>query len=96
MTVRLAPLPLKTMLAVGTSVVFDEPAETVRFATGVSASPTVNAIAPVETPVVTARLAMLLIVGAVFAPTVFTVNKNVSVAVNVPSLTVTVMVALPT
>src|SRR5438093_994557 len=46
-TVRLDPLPPKTMLLVGASVALDEPWLSVRLPTGVSASPTVNGIAAV-------------------------------------------------
>ena len=46
-TVRLAPLPPKTILAFGTSVVEDELAESVNFVAEVSASPIVNGIAAV-------------------------------------------------
>ena len=42
-TVRLAPLPPKTMLALGTSAVFDDEPDTVRLPAAVCASPTVNA-----------------------------------------------------
>src|SRR3989442_14584593 len=42
-TVRLAPLPPKTMFAFGTRVVFPELPLTTRLAAAVSASPTVNA-----------------------------------------------------
>ena len=46
-TLRLAPVPPKVILAFGTSVVFDEAPESVRLLGCVSASPIVNAIAPV-------------------------------------------------
>jgi hypothetical protein len=46
-TVRFAPLPPNTMLAFGTNVVEEELPETVRFAAGVSGSPTVNGSAAV-------------------------------------------------
>ena len=46
-TVRFAPLPPNTMLAVGTSAVFDEPPVIVSDAAAVSMSPTVKLIAPV-------------------------------------------------
>ena len=45
--VRFAPLPPSTMLALGTSVVFDEVAVTVSKSAPVSRSSTVKAIAPV-------------------------------------------------
>ena len=47
-TVRFALDPPNTIFAVGTSVVFDELPVSVRFVRGVSVSPTVNAIAPVD------------------------------------------------
>src|SRR2546422_609575 len=46
-TVRFDPDPPKTMLLVGTSVGLDEPLLNVRLPAGLSASPTVNGIAPV-------------------------------------------------
>ena len=46
-TVRLPPVPPKTMLALGTSVGFDELPVTVRLPAAVSTSPTVNGIAAV-------------------------------------------------
>jgi len=46
-TVRFAPEPPSTMLAVGTKVVEEEVLVSVRFAAGVSASPIVNGIAGV-------------------------------------------------
>src|SRR3954466_9736890 len=46
-TVRLAPLPPKTILLVGARVGLDDCAERRRLATGVSASPIVNGIAGV-------------------------------------------------
>jgi hypothetical protein len=52
-TVRLAPEPPKTIFAVGTSVVDEDVAETVRLAATVSASPMVNGIAAVDCPEVT-------------------------------------------
>src|SRR4051812_41970243 len=64
-TVRLAPLPPKLMLALGTSVVLDEDPASVRLAAGVWASPTVKGIVPVPIPFKVLRSAMLLIVGGV-------------------------------
>jgi len=46
-TVRLAPLPPKTMFPLGTNIVFDEVPDSVRLPTAVSLSPIVNASAPV-------------------------------------------------
>ncbi len=45
--VRFAPVPPNVILAFGTSVVLLEVAVTVKFAAGVSASPTVKLISPV-------------------------------------------------
>src|SRR5436189_18377 len=57
-TVRFAPLPPSTMLAVGTRVVEEEALVSVRFAAAVSASPMVNGIAAVGCPEVTVWLAI--------------------------------------
>ena len=46
-TVRLLALPPKTIFAFGTSVVLEDPPVTTRLEAGVSASPTVNAMAGV-------------------------------------------------
>src|SRR5215831_7487083 len=92
-TVRLAPLPPNTTLAFGTSVVFDEVPLTVRFATGVSTSPTVKATGPTAVPVVVAWLAIAEIVGG--SLTALTVNWKLVLAVAAPSLTVRVIVVTP-
>ncbi len=47
-TVRLVPLPPRTMLAVGTRVGLEDPRETVKFVAEVWVSPTVNPNARVE------------------------------------------------
>jgi hypothetical protein len=91
-TVRLAPDPPNTMFAFGTSVVLLELPLTVKLATAVSISPTVNESALVAVSSFVDWFAISLIVGALFE---FTVKTNVSLAVNVPSLTVTVIVAVP-
>jgi hypothetical protein len=80
------------MLAFGTKPVLLLLPLTVKEPTAVWASPIVKAIAPVLFPSVTVCAAMSDIVGAVFA---FTVNTKVSLALSEPSLTVTVMVAVP-
>src|SRR6185437_6422701 len=67
----------------------------VRFAAAVSASPIVNGIAAVAWPEVTVCAAIVEIVGAVFGAGAFTVNVKALFAVLVPSLTVTVIVAVP-
>ncbi len=91
-TVRFAPEPPNTMFAFGTNVVsLDEPLN-VNEAAAVSTSPTVNEIALVAVSSFVDCATMSLMVGALFA---LTVNTNVSLAVNVPSLTVTVIVAVP-
>ena len=51
-TVRLAALPPKVMLALGKSVGLDEEAPRVRLAAAVSTSPTVMASGPTAVPVV--------------------------------------------
>ena len=81
------------MFAVGTKVVFEEPFVRVRDDAAVSASPTVNASAPVFASSLIVWLAISEIVGASF--TAVTVSTNVSLAVKVPSDTVTVMVDVP-
>src|SRR6266568_1720908 len=93
-TVRLAPEPPKTMLAPGTKVGFEEAPETVRLPAAVCASPTVKAIGAVAVFWLVERLAMLEMVGAVFA-VALTVNTKLSLAVRLPSLTVTVIVVVP-
>ena len=92
-TVRLAPLPPNTMFASGTSTVSLLLALNVRSATAVSSSPSVTANAPVAVSSLVCWFATSLIVGASF--TAPTVNTNVSVELAVPSLTVSVIVALP-
>ena len=62
-TVRLAPLPPRTILALGTIVVFPEVAESVRLAAAVSASPTVNEIAEVALFKATVWFAIAEMVG---------------------------------
>src|SRR2546425_500611 len=76
-TVRFDPLPPKTMLLVGTSVGLDDPLLNVRLPIGVSASPTVNGIAPVAVSTVVNWSAISLIVGAApVADTVVTVKLH--------------------
>jgi hypothetical protein len=94
-TVRLAPLPPNTMFAVGTSVLDDEVAERLRLVGVVSASPIVNGIAAVAWPDIAVWGAIAEIVGAVFGAGAWTVKVNALFAVFVPSLTVTVIVAVP-
>src|SRR5207253_2322292 len=109
-TVRLAPLPPNTMFAFGTSVVFDELPVTVRLAAGVSASSTVNAIAPVveSGAIVCGPIAEMVgtwstdvtvITNVEVADrppsTAVTVSRNVVGVDRVPSLPVTVIAAVP-
>ena len=89
----MAPEPAKTMLALGTSVVFDDEPETARFVFGVSISAIVKGSALVELFWFIVWSAMSLIVGASF--TGVTVNAKLAVAVSAPSLTVIVMVVVP-
>ncbi len=63
-TVRLAPLPPKTMLALGTSVVLDELPVTSRSAAAVSTSPTVKGMAAVAVSSAVVWSATSEIVGA--------------------------------
>ena len=92
-TVRSAPLPPKAMFALGTRAVLLLPAVRVKADSAVSASPTVNAIAPVLAPTKTVWSGMLLIVGTwLFWATV---KMKLLSVVSSPSLTVSVMVAMP-
>ena len=92
-TVRDEPLPPRMMLPSGTSAGLDEVAVTTRLAAAVSRSPTVKAIAPVDVSSFVIRSAISAIVGPSF--TAVTVSRNGSLAVSAPSLTVSVMVAVP-
>src|SRR5437867_1674336 len=67
-TVRLAPEPPKTMLALGTNAGLEEAPETTRLPAEVCASPTVKATGAVAVFWLIDRSAMLEIVGGVFAP----------------------------
>ena len=66
--VRLAPEPPNVMPVLGSNVVLDEVADTVREAAAVCASPMVKGIAPVEVLEVISRFKTSEMVGAVFAP----------------------------
>ncbi len=92
-TVRFVPLPPKTMLAFGASVVLEDEPETVRLPAAVSSS-TVNGIAPVAVSSAVILSAIFEIEGGVFDGDV-TVRVKVSLAVNSPSLTVMVMMVTP-
>ena len=63
-TVRLAPLPLRTMLAFGTRVMFEDAPVTVSAEAAVASSATVKASAPVEAPADRIWFSMPLTVGA--------------------------------
>ena len=91
--VRLEPLPPNVIFPFGTRVVFEEVAVTVRDVSGVSTSPTVKGISPVAMSSFVDLSVILLMVGRSFKAT--TVKTKVSLAVLVPSLTVTVMVLMP-
>ena len=81
------------MFALGTSAVFEDVPPTVKLPAAVSTSPTPKGNAPVASSSSMLRLTISEIVGGSF--TGVTVSTNVSLAVSAPSLTVTVMVAVP-
>src|SRR5882762_8398703 len=90
-TVRLEAEPPKTMLLVGANAGLEEPLLNVKLAAAVSASPIVKLRGPADVSssiVWSDRVEML---GGVL--TAFTVKTKESLAVLVPSLTVTVIVA---
>src|SRR5258706_3629020 len=82
------------MLLFGTSVGLDEAPLTSRLPALVSASPTVKPIGPIAVSSAVVWSPVCEIAGGVLFVE-FTVNTNVSVAVDAPSLTVTAMVAAP-
>ena len=81
------------MFPTGTSVGLDDVALSTRLDRAVSTSPTVKLIGPVEVFWLIVRSGILEIVGGSF--TGVTVRTKLSLAVASPSLTVTVIVALP-
>ena len=87
---RFTPLPPKTMFPFGTSVVLLELPLRVRLPGDDSLSPTVNAMALVAVSSFVDRLVMSEMVGGVL-----TRNRNVSLLLFTPSLTVTVIVDCP-
>ena len=91
-TVRFAPLPPKTRFVTATRLVFDEPADTIRFVAAVSLSPIVNGMVIGVSSFVT-RLVIAEMVGGEL--TALTVTKNEVFAFVEPSLTKIVMIALP-
>src|SRR5437588_166769 len=93
-TVRLEPLPPKTMLLTGTSVGLDDVALSTRLLAAVSASPMVKLSGPVDVSSAVVWSAMFDIVGGELLAGV-TVSRKVSLAVDEPSFTVTVIVAEP-
>ena len=87
------PLPPKTMFAVGTSVALEELPATDKEATGVSASPMVNAMGAVAVPCAVVWFPMAEMVGAVLVAVAgFTVMTRVAFPVAAPSLAVKVTV----
>src|SRR5882762_9682928 len=65
--VRLAPLPPKRMLLVGTNTGFEEAAARIKRVAGVTESPMVKAMGPTTVSSLTVRLAMLEMVGTALA-----------------------------
>ena len=74
-TVRLLPLPPKTMLFVGTRVGLEEFRSNIRLPSGVSESVMMNGIAAVGTFEIVVWLGMSLIVGAEELPPVVATSK---------------------
>src|SRR6267378_376252 len=92
-TVRLAPLGLITIFALGTRAVSDEVPLTLRSPITLSMSPMVKLNAPVVPSSAMIWSAMLVMVGA--SLTAVTVTKNEVVVVADPSVTLSVMVVAP-
>ena len=92
-TVRLEPLPPKTILASGTKVVLLEAPVTIKSATALSESFTVKAIAPVGVFSGVEWSFIVEIVGASLAE--FTVNTKLTDVLTDPSFTVIVIVDVP-
>ena len=90
-TVRAAPVPPRTILAVGTSVVLLEVPVTVSEVSGSSTSANTKANAPVEDPVGTVWFAMEEMVGGISTSKM----KLVVAVLPPPSLTVRTMVVIP-
>src|SRR2546425_397178 len=78
-TVRLEPLPPKTMLPLGTTVGLEDEPLTARLPGGVSLSPTVNGIGPVDVSSAVVWSAMSEMVGGVLLAGL-TVSRKVSLA----------------
>ena len=93
-TVRLLPLPSKTILEVGTRFVFDERADNTSKLAGVTESPTVKGIAAVDVSSVVIWLGMADTVGMTL-PAGQTKTVKARVTLSIPSLTVTATTAVP-
>src|SRR6266850_6103091 len=91
-TVRFEAESPKTMLLVGTNVGLEDPLLRVKLAAAVSASPMVKLRGPADVSSSMVWSDRVEIVGGVF--TVLTVKTKESLALLVPSLTVTVIVAV--
>src|SRR4051794_11713275 len=91
--VRFEPLPPITILLKGTREGLEELKFSNRFPTGDSASPTVKGRGSVLVSIGISRSAIREIAGGSF--TGFTVTAKIALALDRPSLTVSVMVALP-
>jgi len=95
-TVRLLPAPPKTMSVVCTSSGLSELPERVRFAAGVSGSPMVNGMGTVAESIAMIRLVRLEMVGGRLTGLTVTVKeRETTLLLALPSLTVTVIVAEP-
>ena len=90
---RLAPLPPKTMLPLGTSTVSEEKPVGVRLAAAVSISPTAKASGPVAVSSLIATLPGAVRVGR--SLTEVTVSRKELLAKSGPSLTITVISVVP-
>jgi len=93
-SVRLVPEPTTKREELSTREGFDEVADTVSAEGDVSASPTENTIGSRPAPATKERLATSLMVGGVFEEE--TVNTKLVLADDTPSVTVSVMVVVPT
>src|ERR1035437_4270555 len=95
-TLRSLSLPLNAILFVGMSVGAEESAHRIKLVTGVSRSPMVKGIGPVFVLTLIVWLGMGVIVGGWLTALTETVKVRVTtLLLGPPSLTVTVIVALP-
>src|ERR1043166_2692943 len=92
-TVRLLPLPPRTIFELGTRAGFEELPVTTRLPAGVSISPTVKAIAPLGVSSLMATLAIAEMVGRSLTDN--TVRMKEPLVVAAPSLTLKVIVVVP-